>query len=132
MARATPLHRRVYIRDKVDIPQRFPLQRLLRETCLTFGVPPTSECLLLHFWGYGVRISELTESFDPAHPLPIAVAELLALVEGVDEYFYNLETQLLDGDLLFGLEDSAAMYLEGPAEGVAEVAGKFDDVLWMR
>lgn len=121
---------RVCVRDHVDTPQRFGLQQLLRRTCAAFGVPGTSTCLIHTFWGYGERIGEMETSFDVSVPIVLTVAELDALVKGVDEWFYAIDVSLLDGDVRLGLQDSTVMFVEGAEPGVREMARHFAYLIW--
>lgn len=128
---ATDPRLRIHIRDQLSVPGRFPLQRLLRETCSAFGVPSASTVSIHRCWGYGLEINALDDRWPSEGHLAIAVAELDALTEGVEGWFYDLQASLLDERVSFGLFDSTLMYLEGPTDGVEKVARAFAVVEWL-
>lgn len=95
-----------------------------------FGVPATSTCRVRAVWGYGERIGDLQTSLDVSASIEISIAELDALVEGVDEWLYAIHVSLLDDTVRLGLLDSSVMFVEGAESGVREVARHFTDLIW--
>lgn len=119
---------KIYIRDVDDTAQGFPLQKLLREACSVFGVAKESLCEILFAWGYGERIGDIQAGLDRSPTVVISVGELDSLVEGIDEWFLALGVRLPGAGVSLGLHDSSIMFLEGPEDGVKEVARAFDAV----
>jgi hypothetical protein len=118
---------RFYIRDEDDSPQRFPLQKLLRVACAQLAISPEASCELLAHWGYGERIHELGSGLRSDEPVVLSVRELDELVEGKEEWFYDLEACLPERDFRFGLHDSTVMFVEGDPKDAAAVAAVFRD-----
>jgi hypothetical protein len=112
---------RLWIMDKDQTPQRFPLQRLLHEVIRASGAEVT-QCRVVRASGYGLRINRLQEQLDSVDAMDIPVSDLDELTAGVEEWFYDLEAELPGIGIRFGLHDSTALFVEGEPTLVETVA----------
>jgi len=114
---------RIWIMDKEQTPQRFPLQRLFHKVVKTTGTC-SDVCNILRARGYGSRINQLEEELDSAELVCVSTSELDTLSAGTEEWFYDLEAEVPGTNIRFGLHDSTELFLVGDepvAEAVAEV-----------
>src|SRR5262245_59925599 len=118
---------RFWIMDHDTTPQRFPLQRLLRRVREVAGTKQAT-CNIRKARGYGLQIREWEERLDSEAAIVVPVAVLDQLTEGTEEWFFDLEAQLTDSDIVFGLHDSTALFVEGPRTAAESVASVFADV----
>jgi hypothetical protein len=118
---------RYWIMDHDETPQRFPLQRLFRRIRDVAGVEGAT-CKLHKVRGYGLQIHEWEERLDSEDAIVVPVDVLDKLAEGTEEWFYDLEAELLDPEIVFGLHDSTALFVEAPPTIAEKVACAFANV----
>jgi hypothetical protein len=119
---------RVYIFDEDDSPQRFALALLfgrlqnsgLRSTDALWSVTRAR--------GYGERIAHLESLLDDADVVEVGEQELGELLQGRDEWFYELDVRNSDGSIRFGLLDSSAMFLDASEDVRVTAVEGFGDV----
>jgi hypothetical protein len=117
---------RFWIIDQDQTPQRFPLQRLLRQvTQVTGSTSETCEVLRVRA-GYGLRAYELQQKSDAAEFLRVSMAELDELCAGTEQWFYDIELRIPDTDIRFGLHDSTALFVEGGQGSCESVVAAFN------
>lgn len=117
---------RLWIMDKDQTPQRFPLQRLVRKVVEMTGTK-AEVCSVLRARGYGLRVNELERELDIADMVAVPLSELDELSAGTEQWFYDLEVQIHGTDVRFGLHDSTAMFVEGDQLLCESVAATFAD-----
>jgi thiazole synthase ThiGH ThiG subunit len=74
---------RLWIRDEDHTPQRFPLQKLLREVIRAAG----AQSVVIHVRrvdGQGERVKQLADKLDTMETVAIPLSELDALAKGTD------------------------------------------------
>jgi hypothetical protein len=118
---------RYWIMDNDETPQRFPLQRLFRRVCDVAGVE-VATCNIHKVRGYGFQIHEWEERLDSEELIVVNRDQLDKLTEGTEEWFYDLEAKLSGSEIVFGLHDSTALFVEAPPAIAAEVACAFENV----
>lgn len=115
---------RYWILDEDETPQGHPLQRLLRRVREVAGVDSIT-CDLFKVWGYGLRIHELEETLGAEDTVRISVEEFDKLSEGTDEWFYDVEAQISNTDIRFGLHDSTYLFVVASPEIAEKVVSVF-------
>lgn len=119
---------RYWIREGDDTPQRFPLQRLLRKVFEVAGPGNSKTCRVFRAQGYGIQIKEWCERLDRCEYLVLPIEVLDRVSQGTEEWFYDLEAGLGDPEVLFGLHDSTALFVEAEPAVAAAVASVFAGV----
>ena len=107
-----------WIRDEDTTPQRFPLKKLIQLIVqkLDTSLP---EFWILRANGYGLTICEWDELLDENDRLKVDYDLLENISSGTEEWFYDLEVQVVTEDGLqvrFGLHDSTALFIDAPEE----------------
>lgn len=115
---------RQWITEEDGTPQRFPLQRLLRQVFASAGVEART-CDLRRARGYGADIRALERALDSVESMSVEFSALDKLAEGTEQWFYDLEAQVPGTDIRFGLHDSTALFVDGDPSLVTAVAGAF-------
>jgi hypothetical protein len=117
------------IEDNDDTPQRFPLKKLF--FCVLETLPTRNvQFHVLRSQGYGLTVNQWDSLLDEQESIVVEKAVLEQMLEGVDEWFYDLNVEVVGEDLTirFGLHDSTFMYIEGPADIADSIAGRFRTV----
>lgn len=117
---------RFWIMEKDQTPQRFPLQRLLRQVIKVTGTN-AEVCNVLRARGYGLRVNDLERELDTADMVTVPMSELDDLMAGTEEWFYDLEAEVPGTDVRFGLHDTTALFVEGDPLLSESVAATFTD-----
>ncbi len=111
---------------RVATPQGFPLDALAGSVA---QVLPGRRFVVHKCSGYGPDVLRLAAATERDGSVPVGVEELTHLMEGTDQWFYDIEVSC-DGpdgsELSFGLDDSSSMFLEGGEELVEEVLRRFE------
>lgn len=115
---------RYWIMDNDQTPQRFPLQRLIRRICEVTGVEDAT-CHLLKVRWYGEWIHELDERLDVEETVRIPLRMLHEVSDGTEEWFYDLDAELPDANVRFGLHDSTALFVEAEPAIAEKVVAAF-------
>lgn len=118
---------RYWIKDQDHTPQRYPLQRLLHRVLELAGAPPET-CRISRARGYGKTIHSWGEALDAAESIDVPLKEFDDLSQGSKEWFYDLEARLPGVNVLFGLHDSTALFVEGDPDLVKRITEHFRDV----
>jgi hypothetical protein len=108
---------RYWIRDEDDTPQGFPLKVLIQLIIRQLG-SSVFQLWILRSQGYGLRIKEWDELLDKQERLLVDHELLQEISSGTEEWFYDLDAEIIADDLLvrFGLHDSTALYIDAPQE----------------
>jgi len=120
---------RYWIRDKENTPQGFPLQVLIELIMQQLG-STICQLWILRSQGYGLRINEWNRLLDQHERIPIDVKLLQEISSGEEEWFYDLDAEILSEGLRvrFGLHDSTALYIDAPQEFSELILKAFESV----
>ncbi len=112
--------------DNVDTPQRFNLVKLIGVIVGHLGAS-AAVWNVRRADGYGLTINRLSEQLDVEPIVRMAVEDVVALLPGVNEWFYWFEAATQDGTVSFGLIDSSFMFVEGPPGVIETVRSNFGE-----
>jgi len=108
---------RYWIREEDNTPQGFPLRALILQ--IIGQISSTAYQLWIHrSQGYGLQINEWDECLDEEEKIRIDPELLLDISVGKEEWFYDLDAEIIaDGlQVRFGLHDSTALYIDAPQD----------------
>lgn len=106
---------RIYVFDKDNTPQRFPLLDLFA-IILANRADSAEPWHVTRSQGQGLSVNELDALLDNAEYVSLDVSDMTAILPGIDEWFYNFVARTPDSAVVFGLIDSTYMFVEGPRE----------------
>lgn len=120
---------RYWIQDEDATPQGFPLAKLIRIIIQQLG-NIGYELWIRRSQGYGLAINEWDGRLDHEDKLLISPKALQDVSEGVEEWFYDLDAEIITNNMRvrFGLHDSTAMYIEAPEEFAEDIIRLFSSV----
>ena len=118
---------KLWIFDTDSTPQRFPLLRLMDQIEQVVG-HPTKNYFVRKSRGYGLRVNEWDSLLDEQDSISVQPSELRRIGSGVDEWFYDMEALSVESDIVFGIHDSTAMFVDGPESVVRQIVKPFERV----
>lgn len=116
------------IRDQIDGPQQLPLDRLLSRVLAVSGCRPGLLWVITHARGYGIEVCELEDSLSGKKSVEVEPDRLVRIARDKTQWFYDLHCIDDSVPLLFGLQDSTALYVRGREALCREVSAVFDKV----
>ena len=120
---------RYWIRDEDATPQGFPLKVLIM--LIIHQIAPLAyQVWILRSQGYGLTVNEWDDRLDKEERLPIDLESLLGISSGEEEWFYDLDAEIIaDGlQVRFGLHDSTALYIDAPQAFSEKIVETFKNV----
>jgi hypothetical protein len=107
---------RYWIFDRDDSPQGFPLQQLMDYARTILALADNCECDVVKVWGYGESVVALQERLGSEPAIRVLWSEIYQLALGTEEWFYDIRIKVVGFDLVFGIHDSTALFVEGSTE----------------
>jgi hypothetical protein len=104
-----------WIQKKDNTPQGFPLKKLIQRVIQELG-SSTFDIWILRSEGYGFKIGEWEELLNKQERLQVDYKSLTKISLGTEEWFYNVDIEIMTTNLQIrlGLHDSSMLYLEAP------------------
>jgi hypothetical protein len=123
---------RYWIFDHDKTPQRFPLQRLIRRVCEVVTASSQdceiASCEITKAHGYGLNIRGWEVALDTEDKIVVDFEFFDGLSQGTEEWFYDLEAKLPGVEILFGLHDSTALFVEADQSIAMDIVSIFANV----
>jgi len=118
-----------WIKDRVETPQKFPLNLLLSLIIRAIGSEHL-QFVVTRSQGFGLQINKWGDLLDRQEDLRVERDVLEKLLEGTEEWFYHLDVKVMSSNLTvrFGLHDSTAMFIEAPRGVIDMIVNKFETV----
>jgi hypothetical protein len=119
---------RYWIFDRNDTPQGLPLTKLVK-TLRQIVNSEDDRLAIRRSHGYGSTVCLWDDLLDETDQIQVSFEDFGKLVAGGEEWFYDLEArcEMPTGEIVFGIHDSTALFVDAPA-GIAEkVAEEFID-----
>ncbi len=122
---------RMWIRDRDETPQGFPLKELLRGVRSLFA-REQFKVEIYRAEGYGLQINTWRTALEREDHIVVDFFALDALTKGTAEWLYSLDARFISTSMTvgLGLHDSSALYEEATNNAPNQLKALFNDITY--